>query len=187
MRLGKKYTKYNDSDLIKMLIPLKQHILLEILFKRYYPLVVGVGLKYLKQKENAEDMAMVIFSGLIAKLMKHEVCNFRSWLYTLTINEAKMILRKKKLDTIQVIEENTSDYGKEDFEYKLLLEQNIELMEEHILQLKEEQKIAINKFYMESKSYIVIAQEENWTVKQVKSYVQNGKRNLSLMLKSKES
>src|SRR4051812_28286558 len=68
------------------------------LFKRYTHLVYGVCLKYFKDRDLAKDAVMQIFEDLISSLQKHEIHNFKSWLYTFTRNHCLMELRKRPLN-----------------------------------------------------------------------------------------
>ena len=49
-------------------------------------------------------------------------------------------------------------------------------------QLHAEQQQCVTLFYLEKKSYKEIAEQTGFTLLQVKSYIQNGKRNLKLLL-----
>ena len=176
----KKYQKESDEELIALLLPQDQDLLVSLLFTRYHKLVVGVCLKYLKNIQDSEDLAMNIFHKLTDKLLRHEVTNFRSWFYTLCINECRMLLRKKKHYSLSLNEsstqiESTSDNSQE--KDSLLQE-----LESQLQTLKPDQREAIVLFYLKGMSYKVIAEHKNWEEKKVKSLVQNGKRNLKLIL-----
>lgn len=58
-------------------------------------------------------------------------------------------------------------------------------LEEAMQHLKKEQKTCIRMFYLQRKSYQSIAEETGFNLLQVKSYIQNGKRNLRLLLEKK--
>jgi RNA polymerase sigma-70 factor (ECF subfamily) len=58
-------------------------------------------------------------------------------------------------------------------------------LEEALRHLNPEQKTCIRMFYMEKKSYQAIASETGFSLLQVKSYIQNGKRNLRILLEKK--
>ncbi|MGB1039996.1 MAG: RNA polymerase sigma factor [Flavobacteriales bacterium] len=153
------------------------------LYVRYSPLVMGVCIKYLKNVTEAQDTLMVIFEKLMKELKKTEVLNFKSWLYQITKNQCLMFLRKNKkytyttFDSVQVKDEESNE------EELIEKEQMLEQLEEIIPTLKENQRICIELFYLNKKSYAEIAEQTQFSLKEVKSNIQNGKRNLELKLK----
>jgi RNA polymerase sigma-70 factor (ECF subfamily) len=159
------------------------------LFTRYTALVFGVCMKYLKDEDASKDAVMQIFENLISLLKKHQVENFKPWLHTLTRNHCLMELRKKgvlvalHLDTN---EENTAT-GMETEQFlhqedKLGKEKLLISLEKAMVGLKEEQKLCIELFYIKEKSYTEIVEITGYDIKQVKSYIQNGKRNLKIIM-----
>jgi RNA polymerase sigma-70 factor (ECF subfamily) len=66
-----------------------------------------------------------------------------------------------------------------------LSENKIKKLEAGVDELPLEQKICIRLFYYEEKSYSQIAAETGYDLKKVKSYVQNGKRNLKIWMENK--
>jgi RNA polymerase sigma factor (sigma-70 family) len=59
-------------------------------------------------------------------------------------------------------------------------------MEQALEQLNPEQRQCIMLFYLEKRSYQEIAEHTGYSLLQVKSYIQNGKRNLKIMLEKKK-
>lgn len=159
------------------------------LYQRYMYLVYGVSLKYFKTSEDAQDAVMQIFELLIDKLRKHEVQNFKSWLHVLTKNYCLMALRSRKTGMASLV-----DFASLDMENEALahhdneteLEQNIVKLEECIKKLKDDQKRCVELFYLENKCYQEIVKLTNFELKKVKSYIQNGKRNLKICIERSE-
>jgi RNA polymerase sigma-70 factor (ECF subfamily) len=158
---------------------------LEIFYDRYAFLVYGVCMKYLKQTEDAEDLTLLIFSALGEKIKKHEIQFFKSWLHVLVRNECLMKLRKNSFNNIvfedslmenEIVDEIDSISEKE------ILELSIIELSECFNKLQIPQKNCIQKFYIDKKSYQEISIEENMTLKEVKSHLQNGKRNLKILM-----
>src|SRR5665213_795062 len=56
------------------------------LYEKQMPLVYGVCLKYLQDEEKAKDAVMGIFEELVDKVRQHEIKQFRSWLYVLSLS-----------------------------------------------------------------------------------------------------
>ncbi len=161
------------------------------LYERYIDLVYGVALKYLKDREGAQDATMQIFEQLIDKIIKHEIENFKSWLHVLTRNHCLMYLRSRKnknfaysVDIEAVNMENEQLLHHSDDEP--VLEGQITKLEYCIEQLKEEQKQCVELFYLQQKSYKEIEDRTQLPLKKVKSHIQNGKRNLKICIESSE-
>jgi len=153
------------------------------LYRRYMDLVYGVCLKYLKNSEAAKDSVMQIFEELVVKLKKHEVENFKSWLYQVAKNHCLMQLRSpKNLKTVEISptlmqnEENVHLNG------VLEREENLEKMEHCLKTLTDDQQTAIRLFYLEGKCYNEIVEATGREWKDVRSFIQNGRRNLKLCM-----
>lgn len=152
------------------------------------PLVYGVCFKYYKDPSRSEDAVMQIFESLIAKLRVHEVTNFKSWLYTVARNYCLMDLRadsKQQLvdiDTYQAESDNIlRQYNDGDIQEDQLI-----LMERCMDQLNEEQKQCIRLFYLEQKRYKDVAEITGYELRKVKSYIQNGKRNIRICMEQRK-
>lgn len=153
------------------------------LFNRYMTMVYGVCMKYLKNREESRDATMQIFEKLIVSLREHEITHFKSWLYVTSRNHCLMALRARKG---QNFDEISSDF----MENGLLLhlqeepemETNLIKLEKCIEHLVAEQKHCVTLFYMQQKCYKEIVQITGFDDSKVKSYIQNGKRNLKLCM-----
>lgn len=151
------------------------------LFEQYVPLIYGVCLKYLKDEEDAKDAVMGIFEELIIKIKQHEIKQFRSWVYVLSRNHCLMKLRAGKR-----VEEISLD---EVMEFTPFLhpeernrEEAMKALEICMEKLNPMQKQSIDLFYLKEKCYKEIAEITGFTLNDVKSYIQNGKRNLKICL-----
>jgi RNA polymerase sigma-70 factor (ECF subfamily) len=153
------------------------------LYQRYMELVYGVCLKYLSDPEMAKDAVMQVFEDLIQKLKKHEVDNFKSWLYTLAKNHCLMQLRSPKNKKTVAISPELMQSGEE-------LHLNGELQKEaafkkleHCLQtLPGEQEQTVRLFYLQQKCYNEIVEQTGLDWKKVRSLIQNGRRNLKICM-----
>jgi RNA polymerase sigma-70 factor (ECF subfamily) len=150
------------------------------LLERYTLLLYGVSMKYLKNSEEAKDAVQQIFLKAITELNKYEVSYFGSWLYMIAKNHCLMQLRNRKrampVDDIYeaALENEESDPLKD--------ERTLNMLKEAIGHLNREQQTCIRMFYLQKKSYQMIASETGFNLLQVKSHIQNGKRNLRLLL-----
>jgi RNA polymerase sigma-70 factor (ECF subfamily) len=180
----KKYKLKTDEELVTLYKLERSSTCIAIIYERYGHLVMGTCMKYLKNEVESQDITMQIFEELHSKLLKHEINYFKSWLYMVTKNECFMFLRKSK-------SQNTTDFSEsydveqtiEDVQAK---EKSLELLENAIEDLKPEQKRCVKLFYLEEKSYQQISAELNLSLMQVKSAIQNGKRNIKLQLEKQD-
>jgi len=158
------------------------------LYERYMPLVYGLCLKYLKNEEQSKDAVMQIFEQLIGKLKIHEVTNFKSWLYTLARNHCLMDLRTANKHEFV----NIDEYGVEN---NVFLHQDGEesnegqltVMSRCMETLSEEQRLSVDLFYLQQKCYKEISDITGFDINKVKSYIQNGKRNLKICMEKQKS
>jgi RNA polymerase sigma factor (sigma-70 family) len=182
------YNSYSDNELIKHYSDSNDSVFLGILFKRYSHLVLGLCIKYLKNEDDAQDMVMQVFEKLSIDLKKHKIEFFKSWLYTYSKNSCLMELRKKQSLLKKEIElkENSilfMDYGDDSHQNKQEEKENtILLLEQALKTLNGEQRKCIELFYYQNKSYNQIVEITGFNSNEVKSYIQNGKRNLKMKL-----
>ena len=172
-----------DKELVALFRTSRNMEVLAVLFQRYMDLLYGVCLKYLKQPETAKDAVMQIFEELVAKLPKHEVDNFKSWLYTLAKNYCLMQLRTPK--NLKTTEFNPDSMQLEE-EMHLngiqVKEENLQKLERCLETLSTEQKKSVELFYLQNKCYKEIAEETGIEWNKVRSFIQNGRRNLKICM-----
>jgi RNA polymerase sigma factor (sigma-70 family) len=172
-----------DRELVSLFRTSGNMEVLAALFQRYMDLLYGVCLKYLKQPEAAKDAVMQIFEELVAKLPKHEVDNFKSWLYTLAKNYCLMQLRTPK--NLKTTEFNADSMQLEE-EMHLngiqVKEENLQKLERCLQTLSTEQKKAVELFYLQNKCYKEIAEATGIEWNKVRSFIQNGRRNLKICM-----
>jgi RNA polymerase sigma-70 factor (ECF subfamily) len=179
-------TGASDLELIASYKETKDPGLVGLLFDRYSHLVLGTCVKYLKHREEAKDASMDIFEELVAKLLLHDVSNFKSWLYSLARNHCLMKLRKmSKVSEVDVQDEKFENRFMEKPDFEHLADESVsetELLNQAVAKLKDSQRICIELFYLQELSYKQVADKTGLDLKQVKSNIQNGKRNLQLIL-----
>ncbi len=190
----KRERKARDSDdlmLIKQYLSTKDLYFLGVLYERYMHLVYGLCLKYLKDREKSRDAVMQVFEELVNKVQKHEIRNFKAWLYVLARNHCLMQLRREKAEQKQMAKyaDEQDDFMESEFllhpDSRVSVEEDIEALKKCIERLKEEQQKCIQLFYLDEYCYAEIVQLTGFPLKKVKSYIQNGKRNLKICLKEK--
>jgi len=180
-------TTETDKELVAAFKKSGEMNYLSTLYQRYMDLVFGVCLKYFKDAERSKDAVMEIFEELNTKLRQHEVENFKGWLHVLARNYCLMQLRSpRNVKTTEFSanfmqsEENTHLNGE-----ALEKESNFIKLEQCLQKLPDEQKDTVRLFYLENKCYNEIAALTGYDWNKVRSYIQNGRRNLKLCMESK--
>ncbi len=160
------------------------------LYAPYMSLLYGLCFKYLQDQEASQDAVMQIFEQLIVKLRQHEVDNFKSWLYVFARNYCLMELRKGKqktfvdIDSHMIESELQMDAGGAEARWT---EHDFERMESCLATLQTNQERCVRLFYLDQKCYKEIATVLGIDLSQVKSYIQNGKRNLKICMENKKN
>jgi len=142
-------------------------------------------MKYLKNEEEARDCVQQIFLKVINELQKYRVDYFKSWIYMIAKNHCLMKLRGNKNYSLEW-NENIMAIETGDIDITELMEKEIllEKLQEAIQQLNPEQQECVNLFYLQKKSYSQVAQITGFSMLQVKSHLQNGKRNLKRIMQN---
>lgn len=157
---------------------------LSALYERYMPMVYGVCLKIYRDPLKSEDAVMSIYEELVRKAREHQIESFRGWLYVLARNYCLMEWRKNNRHrTDYHAPENMVYYDAVEatFEVELPVEKGKPL-EKCMGELPHQQRKSVELFYFEDKSYKEIAVLMAEEVGKVRSYIQNGRRNLRICL-----
>lgn len=148
-------------------------------------------MKYLKDEDDSKDASSQIFEKLLTDLKKHEITFFKAWLHTVVKNHCFMQLRAKPKEISKMpsfVMETDEGLHQEaaGVEEKLQEELKLQKMEEALTHLDPHQQQCIQLFYLEQKCYQEVAAITGFTMNQVKSYLQNGKRNLKILMLKNE-
>lgn len=159
---------------------------LGLLYERYMPMVYGVCLKIYKDAGKSEDAVMGIYEELARKAKDHQVESFRGWLYVLARNYCLMEWRKQH-------RRPTDYHAPEDMVYYDAVEGAFEVelpansgkpLEKCLNELPNHQRKSVEMFYFEEKSYKEISTLLSEEVGKIRSYIQNGRRNLRICLEN---
>ncbi|NIG54250.1 sigma-70 family RNA polymerase sigma factor [Chitinophaga sp. Cy-1792] len=159
------------------------------LFDRYAVLLLGMCMKYLKNEEDARDAVQQIFLKVLSDVNKHEIQYFRAWIYQVAKNHCLMQIRQNHMKYKEEISDRNLGSMEAEQEDKRMHQEKdlmLENMEQAMNQLSPEQKICVDLFYLHKKSYQQIADETGFNLMQVKSHIQNGKRNLKIILEKQQ-
>jgi len=174
---------YSDEELLFQFKETGKAEYFQQLYERYIPLIYGLCLKYLQNPEQSQDAVIDIYENLSQKIQDYEIKVFKNWLYSVVKNHCFHILKENKREIIvnfdsQLMESDDTltlfnENGDEDKENAL---------NQCLEKLPDPQRLSIEKFFYENKSYAEIVDETGFHLKSVKSYIQNGKRNLKICI-----
>lgn len=180
----------SDAELVSQFKTSGDSICVGELFSRYRHLVYGVCMKYLGDEDESQDVQMQVFEKLLKDLGRHEISQFKGWLYAVARNECLMYLRSRKsrLEKQKELKKDTQELMENGPALHPGIsekEQQLQLMEEGLRQLNEHQRTCMELFYLQEKCYKEIAETTGYSLNEVKSYIQNGKRNLKIYMTNK--
>ena len=183
--------QYSDTTLLDLYKINKDTKWLGFLFERYALLVFGVCMKYLKQVNDAQDATQQVFEKAFSEIQKYEVVYFKSWIYSIAKNHCLMQLRGKGHQPVLFESFPEDMLEKTDSQISVIqnenwLEQQSAELNQALQELSHDQKICIELFYFQKLSYKEIEQKTGYSFQQVKSHIQNGKRNLRIILEQKQ-
>ncbi len=180
-----RYQHMADNELLQQYYADGNQEWIGILLQRYTLLLLGVCMKYLKNETEAKDCVQQIFLKVLTEVPKYRIDYFKSWLYMVAKNHCLMRLRDKDTVTRELTERTNPAQEETDRQDLLQNEQTYDLLEEAIRELNSEQRICVTLFYLRKQSYQQITEQTGSNLMQVKSYIQNGKRNLKILLEKK--
>jgi RNA polymerase sigma factor (sigma-70 family) len=183
------YQQHTDQELLEQFYTDHNNEWLGVLLQRYTLLLLGVSMKYLKNEEEAKDSVQQIFLKVIQELQKYKVEYFKSWLYMVAKNHCLMKLRDRHGKITTEINDRLASNPEDETDVQALVDNDhtLELMEAALKELNPEQQQCVTLFYLQKKSYQEVSEETGYSMLQVKSYIQNGKRNLKILIEKKIS
>jgi RNA polymerase sigma-70 factor (ECF subfamily) len=183
------YTRLSDDELVKLFKEQKETEIIGVLYKRYMYLVYGVCMKYLKNREDSQDAVMQIFETVVHDVSRFEVRIFKSWLYGVSRNHCLMRLRKNNTEKNRFEKISAALFMESTATLHPIEEEDNEALQNKLKgcldALKTEQRQCVEMFYYQEKCYKEIANDLSFDEQKVKSFIQNGKRNLKICLESK--
>ena len=175
------YTQWSDDELLRQFKETANQELFGQLYSRYIPLIYGLCLKYLQQIEDAEDAVLNIYEELTPKMQRYQIENFKTWIYSTAKNHCLQVLRKENKIHFEEIDIQIMESS--EFEHLIDVEDDKEkedALNYCLEKLPEEQRQCIILFFFEDFSYADIVENNGFELNKVKSYIQNGKRNLRI-------
>ncbi len=185
MQQQSQHTKLTDEELLQAYKSSNNNEWLGHLLQRYTMLLFGVAMKYLKDKDQAHDAVQQVFLKVLSNMHGEEFRNFKGWLYILMRNHCLQLLRDRHHKAVEEALLELPEAEATDKEAIAWQEYSLEQMKQSLEELNTDQKTTIEQFYLQKKSYQQIMQQTGYSFLQVKSYIQNGKRNLKAILLKK--
>lgn len=182
-----KRTYHTDEDLVRDYRQTGDIDLIGELFTKLSKTVMGACLFYLKDKDEAKDATMQIFEKFIKELRKKEIVNFNGWLSFVVRNHCLNLIKGNLTKYSKRFNHQGFEYLNPNEEEENYLEgiSNDELIDQlhlHLNSLNKLQKQCIESFYIRNMSYKEISEAYHLTIAEIKSHIQNGKRNLKLLM-----
>lgn len=171
-----------DSELLELYYIDKDPEWVGRLLERYTLLLLGVCMKYVKDENEAKDCVQQIFLKVLTEVSKYRIDYFKSWLYMVAKNHCLMRLRNNGIKGPKELKEEMLVHTEPEKEELIKNEQTYDLLEDAIAELSEEQRQCVILFYLKKNSYQQVTEKTGFNLLQVKSYIQNGKRNLKIIL-----
>jgi RNA polymerase sigma factor (sigma-70 family) len=178
-----KYLDISDEDVLDRYTQTGNNQWLGLLLERYTVVLLGYCLRNLKNQEEARDAVQQVQLKVIQQVGKYKIENFHSWIFKITVNECNMQFRNRRRLLRELTEENTRNLRDEDTNSGEA--RQLAVLSGALGELKEAQLTCIRMFYLENRAYGDISRETGYSLKEVKSHIQNGKRNLKLSLEKK--
>lgn len=192
MQMNSHLSTLGDIQLVTLYKETGDKSIVGELYKRYTRFAFSICMKYLRDEEASKDAVMQVFEKLFLDLKRHQITNFKSWLHTVLKNHCLHIIRdnaykltkeKEAVDSYENLVENQFNlYQDNDNGF----DEKIDNLEMELCNLSHEQRSCIELFYLKDKCYQEVAEITGYTMNQVKSHIQNGKRNLKLSLEQNE-
>lgn len=187
MFIRKNISVFTDEELLQRYKTSGKNDYFGELYNRYIPLLYGVCLKYLNDTDKAQDAVMQLFEKLLPKISNYEIAVFRTWIYSVVKNHCLEIIRK---ESKEILVDFNTDIMESDTIVHLFNEEEegsekMEALKLCLQKLPEQQRVSITNFFLEEMSYIDISDQTGYTLSRVKSYIQNGKRNLKACIEKR--
>jgi RNA polymerase sigma factor (sigma-70 family) len=183
--LPSRYDHITDTELLELYNADKNQEWIGILLERYTLLLLGVCMKYLKDENEAKDCVQQIFLKVLTEVGKYKIDYFKSWLYMVAKNHCLMRIRDRGTKAVKELHDSYAALADVDKQELIENEKTYHLLEEAVGELGPDQRQCVILFYLQKNSYQQVSEKTGFSLMQVKSYIQNGKRNLKILIDKK--
>lgn len=180
------YRNLSDEELLQHVAQKQDQEAFNMLYRRYAHLALGVGMKYLGNPSLAQDVTQTVFTRIWTDSAQYQVRQFRPWFYTVVKNYCLMELRKND-EHVEISENSLATFMESDDQVhrKMKEEELFVIVQDCLRHLNDYQQVCMKYFYLQQKTYAQTAELLDLTEKEVKSHLQNGRRNLKICVKEK--
>lgn len=188
------FHRLSDDDLLHRVRRESNGRALNQLLQRHLESVMGLCLYYLGHAEDAEDATMEILAKATQSIRDgKEIRSFKDWLFIIGRNHCfQRLKQRERFHTLFSLVEDTKTadiFMQLPAEDALYTEQyqKMDNLLRSVAALKAPQRDCITAFFLQEKSYKEIAEERQEPLDRVRSYIQNGRRNLRVRLSADSS
>lgn len=154
----------SDNELVKILVETKESRYFGILYDRYSNLVYNKCLRFVSDKQEAQDMTHDLFIKLYLKLRLFEgKSEFSTWLYSFTYNfcinhlQRKVAVKKELMKELSEVDEFVPS----------------EIDDSEIYQLKSDKlKVALERIDPKDKLVLLMKYQDDFTIKEMASAIE---------------
>jgi RNA polymerase sigma-70 factor (ECF subfamily) len=177
------YHLLTDAELVQLYRKHAERSAMEELYRRYHKKAFGVAYSVFRNKDESTDVMLAVFEKMLREMANTEIREFAAWIYVLTRNECLMRLRSDKRRVAREKLFAMSQPLDESYEPEFFHEKN-NALKQALAALSDTQRMCLELFYFEQKSYKEVADELGLDTEAVRSQLQNGKRNLKNLMAS---
>jgi RNA polymerase sigma-70 factor (ECF subfamily) len=170
----------SDEELFVRYKTEKSDACLNELWKRYSHLIKAAAMKYVKDREAAKDIEQQVMQKIVELPSDYSIEKFAAWIGVVVRNAALMSLREEK--RMSTLSQELRTHEEDD---EKVIDEDIERMEKKLTLLNKAQQMCLRLFYLEDKSYREVGIISGYSQDEVKSHIQNGKRNMKNLLSKK--
>ncbi len=168
----------SDIDLVRRFVEKNDSEAFDKLVARHRGWILRVCRRFLRSNDLAEDAAQEVFARCLEKLPTLESQNLAGWLKAIAVNCCLNILEKEKRWTTL---DDTRERGEDSVERSIIDSEKLERVIRCMEGLSDKQRIVFSMKYIDGRSYEEIQQLTGFTAKEVKSFLQNARRNFENM------
>jgi RNA polymerase sigma factor (sigma-70 family) len=180
----------SDEWLIQQYCATRDERYFNTLYLRYAHLVELTCFRFLEDEQESKDVSMMVFEKTLQHLHIEPIEQFSNWLFIVARNACISQLRKRKKrrffqKNYLSEEKKASSFMENEVEWRLIKQEPkplLDLVPEGLQLLKPIHRECLLLFFQQKLNYEEIAKELRISVKEVKSHLQNGKRQLKKKL-----
>ena len=193
-RWRRRLQHHADDELVKRFQQSGDDVYFDELFERYHPLVFGLCLNLTAHREDSKDLTLRVFQKTYDVLPNTTIERFDHWLLTMTRHECFDFIRQQAKERThllrwQEIQRKEDGFMLNEAFRRLWYTEEIaqdKLLENGLADLTPPQQKCLNLFLYEYQSYQEIAHATGFSIREVKSHLQNGRLKLKRWIQQQQ-